>query len=66
MTTHQRPVTRRKRTPARPPWRDIGQVALLVVAIIVVWYLAWGRYRHQPPPRVQYRFQNVETGRVQP
>ncbi|GBC96541.1 hypothetical protein HRbin16_02347 [bacterium HR16] len=64
--TRRRPVVHRRKAPARLPWRDIGQVALLVLAIVMVWYLAWGRYRHQPPPRVQYHFQNAGRGSVQP
>jgi hypothetical protein len=66
MATRQRPITRRKRAPAPLPWRDIGQVALLILAIIIVWYLAWGRYRHQPPPQVRYHFQRDEAGRIRP
>ncbi|MCL6476436.1 MAG: hypothetical protein K6U75_15440 [Firmicutes bacterium] len=66
MTTHRRPIARRRRIPNRPPWRDIGQVALLILAIVAVWYFAWGRYRHQPPPDVQFHLLNARTGRVQP
>ncbi|GIV19064.1 MAG: hypothetical protein KatS3mg023_0815 [Armatimonadota bacterium] len=66
MITRRRPNSRRRGTSVRLPWRDIGQVALLMLAIVAVWYLAWGRYRHQPPPEVQFHFQNAKTGRVQP
>ncbi|MEJ5252819.1 MAG: hypothetical protein HPY54_15090 [Chthonomonadetes bacterium] len=66
MSTRQRPITRRRRPSAPPPWREIAQVALLMLAIVAVWYLAWGRYRHQPPPKVQYHFKITPSERVQP
>lgn len=66
MSTRQRPANSRTRRSAPPPWREMGQVALLVLAMVVVWYLAWGRYRHQPLPKVQYHFQTTQKERVQP
>lgn len=66
MSTRQRPTARRRRLSAPSPWREMGQVALLVLAIGMIWYLAWGRYRHQPPPKMQYHFQTTQRERVQP
>jgi ABC-type transporter Mla subunit MlaD len=66
MSTRSRAAVRRRQQPARPNRSEIAQVVLLVLAIVAVWYLAWGRYRHQPPPQVQYHFRTAETGRAQP
>ncbi len=65
-TRHRTTASRSRPQRARPPWREIGHVVLLMLAIALVWYLAWGRYRHQPPPKVQYHFQTTERGKAQP
>lgn len=66
MTTPRRTTTRRRRTASPIPWQEVGQAAVLLLAIALVWYLAWGQYRHQPAPGVQYRFVKTERGQGQP
>lgn len=62
MTMYRRTTTRPKPRVRREVW----EILLLMLAILAVWYLAWGRYRDQPPPKVQYQFENSQKGRAQP
>lgn len=61
--SRQRTVGRQRRMGLRLPWRELGHVLLLVLAIIGLWYWAWGRFRGQSLPPVRYEFIQAREGK---